>query len=51
MDFLRAVLELPVPEVLAYSKTSDNPVGAEYILMERLEGESSHAVAISRLAR
>lgn len=40
MDFLRAVLKLPVPEVLAYSTTSDNPVGAEYILMERVEGES-----------
>jgi hypothetical protein len=40
MDFLRAVLKLPVPEVFAYSTTSDNPVGAEYILMERVEGES-----------
>lgn len=40
MDFLRAVLKLPVPEVLTYSATSDNPVGAEYILMERVEGES-----------
>ncbi|KAJ5927863.1 kinase-like domain-containing protein [Penicillium verhagenii] len=40
MDFLRTVLKLPVPEVWAYSTTSDNPVGAEYILMERVEGES-----------
>ncbi|KAJ5491661.1 kinase-like domain-containing protein [Penicillium diatomitis] len=40
MGFLRAVLKLPVPEVFAYSTTSDNPVGAEYILMERVEGES-----------
>lgn len=40
MDFLRTVLKLPVPEVLVYSATSDNPVGAEYILMERVEGES-----------
>ncbi|KAJ9303267.1 hypothetical protein DTO271G3_641 [Paecilomyces variotii] len=40
MDFLRTVLKLPVPEVLAYSTSSDNPVGAEYILMERVEGES-----------
>ncbi|OQD78411.1 hypothetical protein PENDEC_c001G03030 [Penicillium decumbens] len=40
MDFLRDVLKLPVPEVLAYSTTSDNPVGAEYILMERVKGES-----------
>ncbi|KAL5342481.1 kinase-like domain-containing protein [Aspergillus crustosus] len=29
MDFLRAVLKLPVPEVLAYSTRSDNPVGAD----------------------
>ncbi|KAJ6104056.1 Mitochondria protein Fmp29 [Penicillium sp. IBT 18751x] len=40
MDFLRTVLKLPVREVLAYSKSSENPVGAEYILMERVEGES-----------
>jgi hypothetical protein len=40
LDFLRNVLKLPVPEVLGYSATSDNPVGAEYILMERVEGES-----------
>ncbi|KAJ5631942.1 hypothetical protein N7490_008281 [Penicillium lividum] len=40
MDFLRAVLKLPVPKVLAYSTSSDNPVGAEYILMERVEGDS-----------
>lgn len=40
MDFLRTVLKLPVPEVFTYSITSDNPVGAEYILMERVEGES-----------
>ncbi|OJJ43571.1 hypothetical protein ASPZODRAFT_73818 [Penicilliopsis zonata CBS 506.65] len=40
MNFLRGVLKLPVPEVLAYSTSSDNPVGAEYILMERVEGES-----------
>ncbi|KAJ5135715.1 Mitochondria protein Fmp29 [Penicillium bovifimosum] len=40
MNFLRAVLKLPVPKVLAYSASSDNPVGAEYILMERVNGES-----------
>ncbi|EAU34897.1 predicted protein [Aspergillus terreus NIH2624] len=40
MDFLRDVLKLPVPEVLEYSASSDNPVGAEYILMECVEGES-----------
>lgn len=40
MNFLRAVLKLPVPKVLTYSATSDNPVRAEYILMERVKGES-----------
>ncbi|OJJ70401.1 hypothetical protein ASPBRDRAFT_197108 [Aspergillus brasiliensis CBS 101740] len=40
MDFLRDILKLPVPKVLAYSTSSDNPIGAEYILMERVEGES-----------
>lgn len=40
MDFLRDILKLPVPKVLVYSTSSDNPIGAEYILMERVEGES-----------
>ncbi|KAL4907063.1 hypothetical protein BDW74DRAFT_176665 [Aspergillus multicolor] len=40
MGFLRTVLKLPVPKVLTYSAALDNPVGAEYILMERVEGES-----------
>lgn len=40
MDFLRTVLKIPVPEVLVYSTSSDNPVGAPYILMERVEGDS-----------
>ena len=40
MNFLRLVLKLPVPEVLAYSTSPDNPIGAEYILMERVKGES-----------
>lgn len=40
MEFLRTILKLPVPEILAYSTSSDNPVGAEYILMERVEGDS-----------
>lgn len=39
MNFLRSVLKLPVPEVLAYSTTSNNAIGAEYILMERVKGE------------
>ncbi|KAK2810193.1 hypothetical protein FQN50_003163 [Emmonsiellopsis sp. PD_5] len=40
MDFLRNVLEIPVPRVLTYSATADNPVEAEYIIMERLYGDS-----------
>ena len=40
MNFLRDVLEVPVPQVLAYSTDETNPVGAEYIIMERLKGES-----------
>lgn len=40
MEFLRTILKLPVPEILAYSTSSDNPVGAEYILIERVEGDS-----------
>jgi len=40
IDFLRAVLKLPVPKVLVYLTSSDNPIGVEYILMERVEGDS-----------
>ncbi|KAI1947423.1 hypothetical protein LOZ53_006289 [Ophidiomyces ophidiicola] len=40
MDFLRTILDLPIPEVLAHSSTADNPVGSEYVIMERIRGES-----------
>ncbi|PLB54903.1 hypothetical protein P170DRAFT_398674 [Aspergillus steynii IBT 23096] len=40
IDFLRNVVRVPVPKVLAYSTSSENPIRAEYILMERVEGES-----------
>jgi aminoglycoside phosphotransferase (APT) family kinase protein len=40
MNFLRSVLKIPVPEVLAYLTSSDNPVRVAYILMERVKGES-----------
>ncbi|EAW07591.1 phosphotransferase enzyme family protein [Aspergillus clavatus NRRL 1] len=40
MNFLRNVLDLPVPRVLAYSCDSANTVGAEYIIMEKISGES-----------
>lgn len=32
LKFLRNVLHVPVPEILAYSTNATNPVGAEYIL-------------------
>ncbi|RDW83787.1 aminoglycoside phosphotransferase family protein [Aspergillus mulundensis] len=38
MDFLRNVLDLPVPKVYAWSSRAENPVGAEYILMEKQHG-------------
>ncbi|KAJ5474000.1 hypothetical protein N7475_003566 [Penicillium sp. IBT 31633x] len=39
MDFVRNVLGTPVPRVLAWSsKASENPVGAEYIIMEKVAG-------------
>ncbi|KAI1907660.1 hypothetical protein LOZ61_005992 [Ophidiomyces ophidiicola] len=39
MDFLRNILHLPVPKVYAWSsRAPDNPVGAEYIIMEKQAG-------------
>ncbi|PYI02398.1 phosphotransferase enzyme family protein [Aspergillus sclerotiicarbonarius CBS 121057] len=39
MDFLKNVLNLPVPKVYAWSsRASENPLGAEYILMEKQAG-------------
>ena len=40
IDFLRTVLGLPVPKILDYSSSPENSVGAEYIIMERVDGES-----------
>jgi hypothetical protein len=34
MDFLRNVLKLPVPQALGYPASSDNFIGAEYVLMD-----------------
>ena len=42
MDYARNVLSLPVPRVRAWSARSEkttNPVGAEFILMEKVEGD------------
>ncbi|GKZ30769.1 phosphotransferase enzyme [Aspergillus brasiliensis] len=38
MDFLRNVLNLPVPRVYAWCSRSESPLGAEYILMEKQAG-------------
>ncbi|KAI2738009.1 hypothetical protein DTO012A8_9992 [Penicillium roqueforti] len=39
MDFLRNVLNLPVPRVYAWSsRAPENPLGAEYIIMEKQSG-------------
>ncbi|PYI18480.1 hypothetical protein BO99DRAFT_167219 [Aspergillus violaceofuscus CBS 115571] len=38
VDFMRNVLGTPVPKVLAWSSSTDNPVAAEYILMENARG-------------
>ncbi|GAT25167.1 phosphotransferase enzyme family protein [Aspergillus luchuensis] len=39
MDFVRNKLNTPVPKILAWSSNaSENPVGAEYILMEKVGG-------------
>ena len=40
LDLLRNTLKVPVPKVFASSNTVDNPVGAEYFIMERFRGES-----------
>lgn len=42
MDFIRTQLDIPVPKVFAWASRvgGDNPVGAEYIIMEKLQGES-----------
>ena len=44
MDFCRTVLDMPVPRVLGWSSTSQNPVEAEYILMEEAHGTPLHKV-------
>ncbi|KAK2760891.1 hypothetical protein FQN54_002131 [Arachnomyces sp. PD_36] len=39
LDFLRNELEIPVPQVFAWSSDKDQPVGAEYIIMEKAPGQ------------
>ncbi|CAD6448374.1 ea77e627-0550-48d3-b66d-8400f355dfdf [Sclerotinia trifoliorum] len=38
MDFARVVLNIPVPKVFAWSASANNPVEAEYIIMEEAPG-------------
>ncbi|KAL6704899.1 Phosphotransferase enzyme [Coniothyrium glycines] len=44
MEFVRSVLNIPVPRVLAWSATDKNPVQAEYIIMEEARGSQLHKV-------
>lgn len=44
MEFGRTILNLPVPKVLAWSATSQNPVESEYIIMEEARGFQLHTV-------
>ncbi|KAF5311139.1 hypothetical protein D9619_008052 [Psilocybe cf. subviscida] len=39
MDFVRRHTTLPVPEVFSYCSEADNPVGAEWIIMEHVSGK------------
>ncbi|KAL8667152.1 MAG: hypothetical protein Q9168_007324 [Polycauliona sp. 1 TL-2023] len=39
MDFIRNILKIPIPEVYAWnSRAAENPVGAEFIIMEEARG-------------
>lgn len=44
MEFVRDILNIPVPKVLAWSATAKNPVQAEYIIMEEAQGSQLHEV-------
>ncbi|KAL8931644.1 MAG: hypothetical protein Q9216_007129 [Gyalolechia sp. 2 TL-2023] len=44
MDFVRNVLSTPAPKVLTWNANVQNPVGAEYILMEKMAGIQLHHV-------
>ncbi|KAL1962037.1 hypothetical protein VTN77DRAFT_623 [Rasamsonia byssochlamydoides] len=38
VDFARSVLEIPTPQVYAWSAHANNSVGSEYIVMEEAPG-------------
>lgn len=44
MEFARTILNIPVPQVLAWSATDQNPVQSEYIIMEEARGSQLHEV-------
>lgn len=44
MEFARTILDLPVPKVLTWSSTDQNPVQVEYIIMEEAKGSQLHEV-------
>ncbi|EPE32785.1 Protein kinase-like (PK-like) [Glarea lozoyensis ATCC 20868] len=37
--FLREILDIPTPRIIAWSSEKSNPVGAEYILEEKAQGQ------------
>lgn len=49
MDFLRTQLDLPAPKVFGWASRVDeeNPVGAEYIIMEKAQGDSLGSLWLS----
>ncbi|KAM5490304.1 hypothetical protein MaudMau93_002502 [Microsporum audouinii] len=44
LEFVRTHTTIPVPKVLAWSSDPKNPVGAEYIIMEKAKGVQLHTV-------
>ncbi|GAB7356586.1 hypothetical protein MBLNU459_g7316t2 [Dothideomycetes sp. NU459] len=44
MDYARNVLGIPAPQVYSWSSSTNNTVGAEYIIMEKCRGVELHRV-------
>jgi hypothetical protein len=40
INFLRNILQIPIPRILDYSASLKTPIGTEYIITERAHGES-----------
>ena len=38
LGYIRAYSSVPVPKVIAYDSSSENPIGFEWILLEKIEG-------------